>query len=315
MHADAIHLRDTPDDLFGPVMMALALHVAIVIVLLLAGWWQPAPRVVSVAGPVIEASLVVSSADIAAAEQAAQEAPKPAPPAPEETAPPPQPLPAPQPQVAPEEIQPVPQEQPPVPDTVDQQAVARLALEREQARERELQEERRRQEQIDLTERERQAEAERRQRQREQVEELRRLREDAARRTRMEEQRLQQLADRQAAPSPAPQPATAAVQAGGNNGVDTDLAARYALAMHQTAQSNWNRALAPERVACRVRFTQIPGGEVIDVNFLSCGFDAQARESVERALRRTPMPYTGFESVFARQIDLTFCYPEEACPR
>jgi len=315
MHADAIHLRDTPDDLFGPVVMALALHVAIVIVLLLAGWWQPATRVVSVAGPVIEASLVVSSADIAAAERAAQEAPKPAPPAPEDVAPPPQPLPVPQPQVAPDEIQPVPQEQPPVPDTVDQQAVARLALEREQARERELQEERRRQEQIDLTERERQAEAERRQRQREQVEEIRRQREDAARRTRMEEQRLQQLADRQAAPAPAPQPARDAVQAGGNNGVDTDLAARYALAMHQTAQSNWNRALAPERVACRVRFTQIPGGEVIDVNFLSCGFDAQARESVERALRRTPMPYAGFESVFARQIDLTFCYPEEACPR
>jgi colicin import membrane protein len=305
MHADAIPLRGDREDLLTPVLMALALHVAIVAVLLLAGWWQPTPRVVSVAGPVIEASLVMSSADVAAAERAAEEAPKPAPPAPEEAAPPPQPLPAPQPQDAPDEVQPLPQEQQPVPDT----------REREQAREREIQEARRIQEQIDLTERERQAEAERRQRQREQVEELRRLREDAARRTRMEEQRLQQLADRQAAPTPAPQPAQAAVQAGGNNGVDTDLAARYALAMHQTAQSNWNRALAPEGVVCRVRFTQIPGGEVIDVSFQACGFDAQARESVERALRRSPMPYTGFESVFARQINLTFCYPEEACPR
>ena len=97
--------------------------------------------------------------------------------------------------------------------------------------------------------------------------------------------------------------------------MDTDLAAKYALAMHQTANGNWNRSQAPEGTPCKVRFTQIPGGEVIDVSFLACGFDAQARESVERALRRSPMPYSGFEPVFARQIDLTFCYPEEACPR
>jgi colicin import membrane protein len=292
--------------------MALGLHLGLVVILLLAGWWQPAPQVVSVAGPVVEASLVVSPADVAAAERAMQEAPKPAV---EEAAPPPQPLPAPRPEISPEQVQPAPQEQLPEPDTVDQEAVARLALEQQQAREREEQEARRRQEQIDLTEREKQAETERRQRLREQLEAVRKEREAAERRTKMEEQRLQQLADRQAAPAPRPEPARDAVQAGGNNGVDTDLAAKYALAMHQTAQLNWNRALAPERVPCKVRFTQIPGGEVIDVSFLSCGFDAQARESVERALRRSPMPYTGFEPVFARQIDLTFCYPEEACPR
>jgi colicin import membrane protein len=312
MHADAIPMHDGDEGLLRPVLMALGLHLGLVVILLLAGWWQPAPQVVSVAGPVVEASLVVSPADVAAAERAMQEAPKPAV---EEAAPPPQPLPAPRPEISPEQVQPAPQEQLPEPDTVDQEAVARLALEQQQAREREEQEARRRQEQIDLTEREKQAETERRQRLREQLEAVRKEREAAERRTKMEEQRLQQLADRQAAPAPRPEPARDAVQAGGNNGVDTDLAAKYALAMHQTAQLNWNRALAPERVPCKVRFTQIPGGEVIDVSFLSCGFDAQARESVERALRRSPMPYTGFEPVFARQIDLTFCYPEEACPR
>lgn len=312
MHADAIPMHDGDEGLLRPVLMALGLHLGLVVILLLAGWWQPAPQVVSVAGPVVEASLVVSPADVAAAERAMQEAPKPAV---EEAAPPPQPLPAPRPEISPEQVQPAPQEQLPEPDTVDQEAVARLALEQQQAREREEQEARRRQEQIDLTEREKQAETERRQRLREQLEAVRKEREAAERRTKMEEQRLQQLADRQATPAPQPEPAREAVQAGGNNGVDTDLAAKYALAMHQTAQLNWNRALAPERVPCKVRFTQIPGGEVIDVSFLSCGFDAQARESVERALRRSPMPYTGFEPVFARQIDLTFCYPEEACPR
>ena len=315
MHAEALRQHEAKDDLATPVLMAVALHVAIVVVLLLAGWWQPMPKMVSVAGPVVEASLVVSQADVRAAEQTAQEAPKPAEVAPLEAAPPPQPLPAPQPQTAEEQVQPEPQEAQPEPAPVDQEAVARLALEQQQAKEREEQEAKRRQEQIDLTEREKQVEAERRQRLRAQLEEIRKEREAAERRTKMEEQRLQQLADAQAKPAPTPQPVQPQAQAGGNNGTDTDLAARYALAMHQTANAAWNRALAPERVPCKVRFTQIPGGEVINVQFLSCGFDAQARESVERALRRGPMPYAGFEPVFARQIDLTFCYPEEACPR
>lgn len=312
MHPEALRQHEGDEGLLRPVLMALGLHVGLVAILLLSGWWQPAPRVVSVAGPVVEASLVVSPAAISAAEKAMQDAPKPAV---EEAAPPPQPLPAPEPEVSPEEVQPTPQEQPPEPDTVDREAVARLALEQEQARELEEQDARVRQEQIDLTERERQAEAERRQRLREQLDAVRKEREAAERLTKMEEQRLQQLADRQPAPAPQPQPAREAVQAGGNNGVDTDLRARYALAMLQTAQANWNRTLAPERTRCEVRFTQIVGGEVIDVSFLRCPFDDQGRESVERALRRGPMPYDEFKTVFERQVTLTFCYPEEACQR
>jgi colicin import membrane protein len=277
--------------------------------------------VISVAGPVVEASLVVSPSDVVAAERSAAEAPKPEPTPPPrvEAAPPPQPLPAPQPQDAPDEAQPVPQERVPEPSPVEQDAVAKLALEQEQAREREEQEARRRQEQIDLTERERkQEEAERRQRLREQqlaqLAEIRKQREEAERRTKLEEQRMRQLADRDAPPAEAPSPAPAQ-PAGGNNGEDTDLRARYVLALQQTAEMNWIRSQAPEATPCKVRFTQIPGGEVIDISFLSCPFDAQGRESVERALRRSPMPYEGFEQVFNRQIDLTLCYPQEACPR
>ena len=313
MHAEAIRQHGAGEDLGGPVLMALALHLGIALLLLVAGWLQPPPKQISVAGPVLDAMLVVSASDIAAAEQTAEEAPQPPQRAELEAAPPPQPLPSPSPQDAPREAQPAPQAPIPQPDTREAEAIARLALEQEQAREREEQEAKRRQEQIDLTEREKQAETERRQRLREQLEAVRKEREAAERRTRMEEQRLQQLADRQAAPAPNPQPPRDAVQAGGNNGVDTDLAAKYALAMHQTAQQNWNRVLAPERTRCQVRFTQIPGGEVIDVAFLSCPFDAQGRESVERALRRSPMPYEEFKPVFERQVTLTFCYPEEAC--
>jgi colicin import membrane protein len=315
MHAEALRQHEGNDDLATPVLMAVALHVAIVVVLLVAGWWQPVPERVSVAGPVVEAALVVSPADVRAAEQAAEDAPKPAEVAPLEAAPPPQPLPAPQPQTAEEQIQPKPQEAQPQPSPVDQEAVARLALEQQQAKEREEQEAKRRQEQIDLTEREKQAEAERKQRLRAQLEEIRKEREAAERRTKMEEQRLQQLADAQAKPAAKPEPPPPQPQAGGNNGTDTDLKARYSLAMHQTAQANWNRALAPEGVPCKVSFTQIPSGEVIGVKFLSCGFDAQGRESVERALMRSNMPYAGFEPVFSRTVDLMFCYPTEACPR
>jgi colicin import membrane protein len=313
MHADTIPTRDGDEGLLRPVLMALGLHVALVMILVLAGWWQPAPIVISAAGPVVEASLVVSAADIEAAERAMQEAPKPAV---EEAAPPPQPLPAPQPEISPEEVQPTPQEQPPEPDTVDQEAVARLALEQQQAKELEEQQARVRQEQIDLTERERQAEAERKQRLREQLDAVRKQREAAERRTKMEEQRLQQLADAQARPPAAPERSEQPpAPAGGNNGDRTDLLARYAVAMNQMAQQNWNRVLAAERVPCQVEFTQIPGGEVIDVNFKVCGFDAQGRESVERALRKSPMPYDEFKTVFQRKVTLTFCYPQEACQR
>lgn len=315
MHAEVLHPRRDGEELGTPVLMALALHVGIAVLLLVAGWLQAPPEEVSVAGPPMDATLIVSTADIAAAELAAEAAPTPAPPAPVEQTPPPQPEPVSRPQDAPRESQPEPQEQLPVPDTREQEAAARLALEREQAKVREEQEARRRQEQIDLTERKRQQEVEERQRQRrQQLEALRAEREAAERRARLEEQRLRQLADRQAAPAAEPKPAAGPSQpSGGNNGTDTDLRARYALAMRQTAEANWNRVLAPERTRCQVRFTQIPGGEVIDVAFLSCPFDSQGRESVERALRRTPMPYDEFKSVFERQVTLTFCYPEEAC--
>ena len=317
MHAEAFPRRGDDDDLLMPVLMALALHAGLVALMILAGWWQPLPKQVSVAGPVVEAALVVSTADIAQALATAEQAPKPAPPEPVQAEPIPQPLPEPMPQDSPVEPQPAPQEAIPEPDTVDQEAIARLALEREQAREREEREARIRQDQIDLTERERQAEAERKQRLREQYEAIQRERREAERQAKLAAERLRQLEDARPAPPPKPNPSPderPAVRAG-NNGTDDDLRARYALALHQTADASWNRSLAPEATPCKVSFTQIPGGEVIDVRFLSCPFNGAARESVERALRRGHMPYEGFESVFERSVTLTFCHPQEACPR
>lgn len=325
MHAEALRHGSDDRDLPAAVLMALALHVGLAVVLVLAGWWQPVPAPVSVAGPVVEAALVVSDADVRTAERAAAEAPKPAPPPPpepvaeQEAAPPPQPEPSPRPQDSPEEPQPVPQAPPPRPDTRDQEAAARLALEQEQAKAREEQEARQRQAQIDLTERkQREEEAERRQRLREQqlarLEEIRRQRAEAARRARMEEQRLEQLADRQSAP-PAERPSPApSAPAGGNEGTDTDLRAQYALAIQRAIESNWIRPdTVPKGAVCPILIVQLRGGKVISAEVQpGCPYDDLAQRSVEAAvLRAEPLPYDGFEAVFERSITLKFRVTED----
>ncbi|MEY2867004.1 MAG: hypothetical protein RIQ43_1030 [Pseudomonadota bacterium] len=99
----------------------------------------------------------------------------------------------------------------------------------------------------------------------------------------------------------------------GSGGNATSATAKYLSAINATARANWNTVQIPEQTRCQVEFTQIRGGEVIDVDFRTCALDAQGRESIERALYKTPMPYAGFESVFQRKVSLTFCYPDEVC--
>ena len=61
--------------------------------------------------------------------------------------------------------------------------------------------------------------------------------------------------------------------------------------------------------------TGAASGEVINVEFMNCPYDSEGREFVERALKKTPMPYSGFEPVFMRQVELSFCYQREDCER
>jgi colicin import membrane protein len=300
------------NDTAGPLLLSIGLHVVVALLAWLAAFWTWKPPPEPAAGEPIGATLVVSPADTRRAEQLIASAQKAPPRTPE-----PQPLPEPHPQQSPTPIQPTPQAPVEHPDTVEQEAVVRNAVDPdEQARQE--QEARHRQEQVDLTQDiARQQEVERRQRLQAQIDAIRREREQAAQLTRMEAQRLAQLADRMPTPAPtpthAPTPPRDTPPASGERGVDTGLLARYKAALNATARSNWNTGLAPELTTCRVRFTQVPGGEVINVEFMDCPYDAQARESVERALRKTPMPYSGFESVFSPKIELKFCYPEEAC--
>jgi colicin import membrane protein len=268
-------------------------------------WLLPRRDAVA-AGEPVKASLKVSDSELKRARAAMAKAQKA-----EDAAPKPQPKPEPRPQESPTPVQPMAQKPLDRPDTENQQAISRLAEEPPPVPAPREQEQRTRQEQVDLTEDiERQQEVERRQRLLA-LQEIQRQRQAAERRTRIEEQRLQQLADlasadrapREASPPP------------GQRGPDEGLMARYKAAMLQTADQNWNHSNAPELTTCKVRFTQIPGGEVINVEFMRCPYDAEGREFVERALKKAPMPYSGFETVFMRQVELSFCYPREDCER
>jgi colicin import membrane protein len=296
-------------DQFRAFALALLFHLALIALIWWSAYWVFPQLDSAAAGEPIKATLQVSAEDIRKVKAAIKASPKPV--KPDLAAPPPQPVPEPRPQTSDTPVQMTPQAPQDRPDTVDQQRISKLAQEQADQLALQEQEERRRQEQVDLTEDiTRQQLAERKQRLRE-YQEIVAQREAATKAARMEEQRLQQLADMQAAHAPPTPKATTS----GNRGIDEGLLARYKAAMLQTADQNWNHFGTPELTYCKVRFTQIPGGEVINVEFISCPYDAQGKEFVDRALHKTPMPYSGFESVFLRSVELTFCYPREECER
>lgn len=261
-------------------------------------------------------------------------------PVPEDTVTPPQPLPEPRPQDAMTPQQHNAQERIAQPDTVDQERVSALAISQEKARQE--QEAKRRQEQIDLTERKRVEEAEQKTRLAKQQEEadrqkklaeeqrvanetkaeqdrqnriaeLRRKREQAEREVKLAEQRQRQVADAQARAQAASTNSAASsgssAPSPGQGGTSTDLTAKYAAAIQQAVLNQWIRPdTIPRGQRCRLTIRQLPGGEVISVEFApSCPYDEAGRRSVEAAvLRAQPLPYRGFESVFQRNLNFNF---------
>lgn len=314
---------ETQADKLRAFLYAIGVHLLCVALMFAGLLWTDQTRPVSVAGSVIEATLVSAEpASSSAAAAPRPTPPKPAPePQPEEAAPPPQPKPEPVPQQAPEPPQVQPQAPVPDPDVVEREKVAQLALQQAEAKAREEQEARRRQEQIELDERKRE-EAEQRERlsrmqqeQADQLADIRRKREEAEQRRRREEEKLQQLADARAqtqrsTPQPAAQDRPPADRLG-NNGTDDSLQGRYALAIQQAVLQNWLRPdSAQPGIRCTLRIVQIPGGEVIQASVTSpCNADALTRRSIEAAvLKAQPLPYRGYESVFSRDIKFNFKY-------
>jgi colicin import membrane protein len=304
-----------PHDNSGALLLSLAAHAVMLVALWFAtitcaGWnafvvaaklpeflITECRKPIDVEGPVIEAVLMI---DVGAPQ--VQPEPRPAPP-------PPRPQPRP-PEPPREELRVAP---PPAEDPVEQERVARdgeLPALEQQRRE---QEERRRREQRELEERER-LDAVERERQR-QLEDIRRQREQAERERQREEQRLaeidrrreierqrmEQLADQERREREG--------QRAGTGATNTDLLARYAMALQQVVTQNWLRPdTAQPGLQCTVRIIQVPGGEVVAARVIQpCNGDDLTRRSLEAAvLRAQPLPYAGFESVFEREISFVF---------
>ncbi|MFT3667411.1 MAG: cell envelope integrity protein TolA [Pseudoxanthomonas sp.] len=340
MHADVAprHPAQRDEGLGRAVAWAVGLHLLLAVLLIvspLLTWDRD--RLNAAGAPTMEATLDASAADQRAVERALDFTPAPMPepveePAPEDTVPPPQPIPEPAPQDAPVERQADAQERIPVPDTTEQDEARLEALSQEKARQE--QEAKRRQEQIDLTERKRQEQAEQQRRlaaqqeedrqkriateaqqkaeaeRQKKIEDIRRQRAQAAREAQLAEQKLRQLADaraRQAAGAAAPAPA--ATGPAGNNGTDENLRGRYAAAIQEAVLRQWTRPESvPVGTRCKVVIRQLPGGEVVSAEVQpGCAMDAAGQDSVERAvLKAQPLPYRGYESVFARTLTLNF---------
>lgn len=320
---------DRDEGLGRPLAIAVGLHLLLAALLWLSNWFKW-DHDVSAAGGGIEATMESSAAEDRAVERALNAEPVPLPevvepePAEEDAVPPPQPLPEPVPEDSPAPLQTQAQEQIPVPDQIDQDEARADAISQEKAKQE--QEAKRRQKQIDLTARQQQEDAERRQRlarqqeeelkKREAAEKLARIRAERAKNQAamsQAEQRMQQIKDaaaRRASSSNATQyggQSTAATA--GQGGTDDGLLAKYMAAIQSAVERQWVR---PDSVTsgmrCKLIIKQIVGGEVIDAQVGSpCAMDAAGQESLKRAVMKAqPLPYRGFEDVFARQLNFTF---------
>lgn len=303
-------MRATRQDDVAAVSLALALHVLLALVLIFGLRWTSRHQAMAAAGSPISAELVDATELSAAMRRTLSQRPEPRP----EPAPP-QPLPEPVPEDAPAPQQQQAQDFLPVPDDRNQDAVVEQPTPTPAA-ERTPQEARRRQEQVDLTENERQREAQTPRRPspqelepQRQLEEIRRMREQVARERELAEQRLQQLAD-QRARSASEAAARADAQAtAGSSGTDDSLLARYQEALRAAITAKWTRPeTVPLGAMCRLQIRQIPGGRVLEAQVIEpCAYDEQGRRSIEAAvLKAQPLPYAGFEPVFARNLILNF---------
>lgn len=90
---------------------------------------------------------------------------------------------------------------------------------------------------------------------------------------------------------------------------DGALEQRYGAAVRDAIQRVWIAPHGlPANAGCRLAIKQLPGGEVVAVEVMpDCAFDAEARQSLVRAVQRAaPLPYIGFEPVFSRSLTITF---------
>src|SRR5678815_1590971 len=268
---------------------ALLVHLACIAVMFVGLLWTKAAAPISVPGPIIEAELVGPSA----APKPVASRPKPAPPKPVEKPP----------EKPPEPPPPQPAE-PPKTDAIEREKIAEIALLKAE-QEKKAEEEKRKREQTLLEDQQRER--------LKQIEDIKRQREAAEKKRKLEQEKLAQLQDLskqkpQKAPPAVPeaeQPKT------GTNGNDTGLLAEYSAAIINVVKLNWNRPdNAQPGLRCTLKVIQLPGGDVMSAQAVApCNADQVTRASIEEAVTKAqPLPYKGYEKVFARALTLIFFY-------
>ncbi len=139
------------------------------------------------------------------------------------------------------------------------------------------------------------------------LEEIRRKRQEA-------EQQAQKQPEIKPTENPVEKPANPAI--GTPTGVEdplNKLKAQYSLVLDAAVRRQWAMPVGtPQTLKCLVKVKQIPGGGVIDVSIGSpCNASPIVRNSIINAVKKAdPLPYTGFERVFDREIDITFTNTE-----
>ncbi|HCL42976.1 MAG TPA: protein TolA, partial [Pseudomonas sp.] len=132
----------------------------------------------------------------------------------------------------------------------------------------------------------------------------------AEKEAKLAERKLREVAAaRNAAGSAAAGASGASQPAAGGGGNSDDLSAKYAAAIQAKVLSQWVRPdTVPLGQRCQITITQIPGGTVMQAKVSpNCPYDEAGKRSIEAAvLNAQPLPYRGFESVFARTLNFTF---------
>ena len=172
---------------------------------------------------------------------------------------------------------------------------------REQERLDQLREQETQQRRIDAeAERERIAAVELR-RERERIE-AERQREAEIERQRLENERLRKEAENAVRQQELDNEAEQIARAGAN------AKAAYMFAIQQRVERNWVRpANAEVGLECIVNVRQLPGGEVVDVNFGRCNGDETIKQSIRSAVyKASPLPAPRDPSVFDRSLTLIF---------
>lgn len=263
-------------------------------------WMNPitCSRPLELQGPIIEATLMGPTGSPPPKASKAKPIPHTVPPPP--TVKPPTPPPTPVPKI--KTLPPPPEH----PDVKDQERVVEQGLQKAEEQRVQQQKERQRQAELDAQAAKRKAELKK-------VDELFAKMDAASRQTHQLDskarQAKQQLADlKNAKDNGQADLPNAAQRQSGTNSDHTALLDQYGAAIQNAVTPNWLRPDNMPNVPCKVHIVQLPGGEVMSATVdSSCPYDEAGRRSIENAVLRTKtLPYKGFESVFRRDITLTF---------